>query len=153
MERYLYEVVLTPDAEEIGVWNVSVPDLDGCFTCGDSFEEAIEMAVDALKTYVGALIKGGDPVPRATFGYAAGEGERVVVVSFETDASYILNAVDPCVAAEMLGVSRGRVSQLIRSGRLKSYQVGLFPMVDVESIEERLKNPPKAGRPRKLMPV
>lgn len=152
MKHFIYEIILTPDYYD-GGYTVTVPDLDGCFTEGDTYEQAIEMAVDALKTYVGALIRDGDPVPKATFGHIAGKDERVVVVSFETDASYILNAVDPCIAAEMLGVSRGRVSQLIRSGQLKSYKVGLFPMVDVESIEERLKNPPKAGRPRKFAAV
>jgi excisionase family DNA binding protein len=153
MRRFIYEVELTRDDEDISAWNVTVPDLEGCFTFGHSFDEAIEMAVDALKTYVGALIRDGSSIPKATFGHKAPVGGRVVAVSFETDASYILDAVEPCIAAEMLGVSRGRVSQLIRSGQLRSYMVGVLPMVDLDSINERLENPPKVGRPRKLMAV
>ena len=45
MKGFMYQVVLSPD--EGGAWQVSVPDLPGCFTCGDSREEALLMTADA----------------------------------------------------------------------------------------------------------
>lgn len=46
--KYTYPVIFEP-AEE-GGFIVSVPDISGCFTEGDSMAEAMEMAKDALET-------------------------------------------------------------------------------------------------------
>ena len=52
--RQNYEIVLT-EAEE-GGYDVSVPELPGCFTQGDTYEEALKNAGEAIKVYVyGAL--------------------------------------------------------------------------------------------------
>lgn len=61
MGKFIFRAILHP-AEEGGYW-VDVPALDGCFTEGDSFREAVEMAADAMKTYVATLMKYGDPIP------------------------------------------------------------------------------------------
>lgn len=50
-------------------------------------------------------------------------------------------------AAEMLGVTRGRVNQLIRAGRIRAEKVGGRFIVEKKSVVERLENPPKAGNP------
>ncbi|MDI6731333.1 MAG: type II toxin-antitoxin system HicB family antitoxin [Candidatus Margulisbacteria bacterium] len=50
-------------AEE-GGYVVTVPTLPGCVTQGDTFEEAIDMAKDAIKCYCASLIKHGEPIPR-----------------------------------------------------------------------------------------
>jgi predicted RNase H-like HicB family nuclease len=50
-----FNIVLEP-AEE-GGFNVSVPALDGCFTEGDSEEEAIENAREAIICYIEGLEK------------------------------------------------------------------------------------------------
>ena len=147
MTRYLYEVELRPD-EESG-YSVKVPDLDGCYSQGDSISEALEMAVDALITYTAALLKCGDVLPEPTFGHVAPAGGMVVALSFEADANYIIDGVSPSEAAMMLGVSRGRVSQMIRDGVLATYKHAGTRYVDLESIHARLAAPPSAGRPRK----
>jgi excisionase family DNA binding protein len=147
MTRYLYEVELRPDVD--GGYCVRVPDLEGCLTEGDTVDEALEMAVDALKTYGASLMKHGDAIASPTFGHRAPEGGMVVAVSFETDASYIIDAVPPSEAAVMLNVSRGRVSQLIREGVLTATKGYGGTLVDLKSIEERLASPRAAGRPRK----
>ena len=46
MAKYVYPAVFTP--EENGNYSILFPDLDGCYTCGDSLEDGIEMAEDAL---------------------------------------------------------------------------------------------------------
>lgn len=50
-----FNIILEP-AEE-GGFNVTVPALDGCFTQGDTEEEAIENAKEAIRTYLEGLEK------------------------------------------------------------------------------------------------
>ena len=57
-----FKVVLI--REEDGRYSVQVPALPGCFTCGDSREEALEMARDAIGLYLKELVAQGRPVPR-----------------------------------------------------------------------------------------
>lgn len=45
MAKYVYPAVFTP--EEKG-YSIVFPDLEGCFTCGDSLQDGLEMARDAL---------------------------------------------------------------------------------------------------------
>lgn len=45
MKKYFYPVIFEP--EEVGV-SVYVPDIPGCFTQGDSLEEALEYVQDAI---------------------------------------------------------------------------------------------------------
>ena len=44
--KYAYPAIFTP--EENGAFSVKFPDLEGCYTCGDTLEDALEMAEDAL---------------------------------------------------------------------------------------------------------
>ena len=61
MGKYSYPVIFEP--EEIG-FTVFVPDLPGCFTQGDSVEEALEYVQDAI----GLMLEGLQPkdYPNAT---------------------------------------------------------------------------------------
>lgn len=59
--RY-YRVILKPDPEQGGYW-VEVPALPGCYTQGDTIEEAIKMAEDVITLYVEDLIESGEPIP------------------------------------------------------------------------------------------
>jgi antitoxin HicB len=53
MKQRTYRILLTPENE--GVFSVSVPALPGCFTQGESIDEAIEMAKEAISLYVDSL--------------------------------------------------------------------------------------------------
>ena len=46
MAKYVYPAVLT--LEDGGQYSVCFPDIEGCFTSGESLAEALEMAQDAL---------------------------------------------------------------------------------------------------------
>ena len=48
-------------------YGVTVPDLPGCFSAGDTFDEALESVREAIELHLeGLLEEGGDvPVPRA----------------------------------------------------------------------------------------
>ena len=60
--EYAYTILLDPDPET-GSFTVTVPALPGVVTQGDSVEEAIAMAKDAIRLHVAAMIAHGEPVP------------------------------------------------------------------------------------------
>lgn len=68
-----FEVVLQP--EEAGGFSVSVPALPGCHTQGETREEALEMARDAIEGYLEVLADEGRPLPRPAL------IERVIVAA------------------------------------------------------------------------
>ncbi|MFM9957012.1 MAG: type II toxin-antitoxin system HicB family antitoxin [Phycisphaerales bacterium] len=56
-----YTVVLTPDVD--GGFVVTVPALPGCVTQGDTREEALANAREAITLYIEDCVASGDPVP------------------------------------------------------------------------------------------
>lgn len=55
-----YIAVLIPEDDG---WSVVFPDLIGCATQGDTLDEALEMASDALAGYVASMLHHGDKLP------------------------------------------------------------------------------------------
>lgn len=62
MQEYRYTIILHPDPDE-GGYTVTVPALPGVVTQGETLEEAIAMAKDAIRLHVAALRADGEPVP------------------------------------------------------------------------------------------
>lgn len=62
MPRLRYTVLLEPDPDE-GGFTVTVPELPGCITQGESIDETLTMARDAIKLHVEGLAADGFPVP------------------------------------------------------------------------------------------
>lgn len=58
----LYRVILREDPEQGGYW-VEVPALPGCYTQGDTIEEAIKMAEEVIALCIEDLVESGEPVP------------------------------------------------------------------------------------------
>jgi predicted RNase H-like HicB family nuclease len=56
-----YTVVLDPDPE--GGYSVSVPALPGCFTQGETLEEALLMAREAIELHLAGMVADGEPLP------------------------------------------------------------------------------------------
>jgi predicted RNase H-like HicB family nuclease len=54
---------------------VSVPALSGCFTQGETREEALAMIREAIEGYIESLVAHGDPIPGPV------EIERVTVAA------------------------------------------------------------------------
>lgn len=65
---YIFPAIFTPDnVEERGVvYTVDVPDIPGCVTEGESIEEAISMAREALAGCILAMKQSGEEIPAAT---------------------------------------------------------------------------------------
>jgi predicted RNase H-like HicB family nuclease len=61
MKVLSYRVLLRKEAE--GGYTVLVPSLPGCVTYGDSVEEAIEKAKEAIELYIESLEQHGDEIP------------------------------------------------------------------------------------------
>lgn len=62
MREYQYTIILHPDSEQ-GGYTVTVPALPGCITEGDTIEEAIAMAKEAIQLYIESLIEDNQPIP------------------------------------------------------------------------------------------
>ena len=60
-----YTVVIDPEPDG-SAYNVSVPALPGCYTWGETLDEALRMAREAIAGHVAALIELGEPVPTET---------------------------------------------------------------------------------------
>jgi antitoxin HicB len=61
MKAYQYAVILHPDPH--GGFAVSVPAFPEIATQGETVEEAIAMAKDAIQLYLDFLKERGDPIP------------------------------------------------------------------------------------------
>jgi len=61
MKKYKFRIVVEQD--EDGMYIVSVPSLKGCYTQGDSIEEAIENIKDAIRLHIEARESLGEQVP------------------------------------------------------------------------------------------
>jgi predicted RNase H-like HicB family nuclease len=62
MTRLTYTVLLEPDPDE-GGFTVTVPELPGCVTQGETLDEALAMAREAITLHVEGLAADGLPVP------------------------------------------------------------------------------------------
>jgi antitoxin HicB len=56
-----YRVVLRKEPE--GVYTVLVPSLPGCITYGNTIEEALAMAKEAIEGYIEVLKEEGETIP------------------------------------------------------------------------------------------
>ena len=61
MKLLSYRILLRKEPE--GGYTVIVPSLPGCVTFGDTIEQAIEMAREAIELYVESLKEHGEEVP------------------------------------------------------------------------------------------
>ncbi len=61
MDRYMFPAVF--EAGEKKGYTVTFPDLPGCITEGDTLEEALRMAREALELHLYGMEEDGDPIP------------------------------------------------------------------------------------------
>ena len=60
-----YTIILEPDPEE-GGYTVTVPALPGCITQGETIEQCIERAREAITGYIESLKSDSEPIPEET---------------------------------------------------------------------------------------
>ena len=57
-----YPIAIEPGTDATA-WGVVVPDLPGCFSAGDTMEEAMTQAEEAIAAWIGAAIDDGQDIP------------------------------------------------------------------------------------------
>ena len=117
-------------------------------TFGDSLEDAVQSAADWLRETITDSLVRDEAASGGKLGHAPRFGGRVIAVAVDCDLSRV-DAVTAADAARMLGVSTARIAQMCESGRLTSWKQGTRRMVMRSSVEARMAEAPKAGRPRK----
>lgn len=83
LKKLFYPAVFTP--EDDGGYSVAFPDMNGCFTQGETIEEAYEMAFDALGLAIDFLEskKRTIPSPSAPNKIKLNENEFIVIIEFD----------------------------------------------------------------------
>lgn len=133
-------------------WYLAVPfDMLGG-TQGETYEECCEMAADWLRVEMEYRDMHGEGFPVPTFGNEPRNGGRVVVFAVVAGKDTV-RKVTASEAARMLGVSPGRVTQMLDANQLEGWREGRRTWVTVDSVEARIAEAPKAGRPRKATTV
>lgn len=62
----LYPIVIEKPTNENECYGVIVPDVAGCFSAGDTLDEAIKNAHEAISLHLDMLASDGDDIPQAT---------------------------------------------------------------------------------------
>jgi len=78
-DRYIFPAVFNYADDGI---SISFPDIEGCFSCADTDEEAIQMAEEALGLHLYNMEQDGDPIPEPTSGNSikTAPDERIFLV-------------------------------------------------------------------------
>ena len=77
---YTYPALFTKESG--GGYSVRFPQLDGCFTQGDTMDEAQRMAAEAMALHLFGMEEDGARIPDSDFdGIAAKRGELVVPIT------------------------------------------------------------------------
>lgn len=57
-----YAIAIEPGTDRTA-WGVAVPDLPGCFSAGDTLDEALDNAHKAVEAWIDAVIEDGGAIP------------------------------------------------------------------------------------------
>lgn len=60
-----YPIAIEPDTEA-SAFGVTIPDLPGCFSAGDSLDEALSGAKEAAAAWVDSTLDAGQAIPAPT---------------------------------------------------------------------------------------
>ena len=148
MKRYMYEFEIF---ESEGMWCALPIGLDGG-TCGDTRQEAIEAAVEWLEILTEDAAIWDKELPNPIFGAPLEHsGERVVVTVHA--GKELVDTMTASQAAKILGVSRPRVSQMLKSKTLEGWRDGRNTLITRDSVIARLQDPKTKGKsPKKSLP-
>lgn len=139
---YTYPITLTPD--DNGTFMATSPDLPEVATFGDSEEDALAHAADAVAEAIAARLKAFKDIPDN-----GGEGETRVALSLHMSVMLLLfqemkkHRVTRAELARALGVGRTHVDRLFdpnRESKMSSYEaayraLGVAPSISVETAE------------------
>jgi len=144
---FIYEATIT---KEDGYYHAEFEDIGAAYADGATFEEAIQAAAETLKLVLAEYLDTGLLLPKPKFQLSSVDVTRVAIA---VDVTQEFIEQSKCVtaseAANMLGLSKGRITNMINSGVLQAVPYGNDRLVTLASINNRINNPRGAGRPRK----
>ncbi|MES2298524.1 MAG: type II toxin-antitoxin system HicB family antitoxin [Pseudomonadota bacterium] len=62
MSTLIFPIAIEP-GDDMHAFGVTVPDLPGCFSAGDTLDQALHQAREAIEGHLAVLIEDGTPVP------------------------------------------------------------------------------------------
>ena len=146
--QYIYEAVITPHGEG---FQASFPGWDGLTAEGEDFADVARNATAALQQAANDALEKRQALPECAFDAEVPEGGRSIIISIDalpSSVSLLLTARD---ASAVLGVTRSRISNMLRAGILEQgHRDGRSTVITLRSVNNRLANPRKPGRPKKL---
>lgn len=144
--KHVYEAIIEPQG---GFLEARFPDL-GIAAQGADMADTALMAQNLLENHIARRLQKGESLPLPTFGNACGEDSCRMVVAVSCDASIPQDeTMSVREAADVLGLSAGRVRAMIRDGILRSKKVGMMHLVDAQSVMDRFNAPGHPGRPKR----
>ena len=144
MRRFTYEAVIE---KQDGKYAVHFPQLQDAFTEGRTRTEALNNAADVLSLIIGGFLDDKKPLPKPEH-----VAECVnISISLSDEDIESLKYLTLTQAAEELGVTQGRITQLINAGKLVDRYFCGQRMVSIESVNEFKGSPRKAGRPKQSL--
>ena len=141
---FTFGAVIRKDDE--GQYWAEVPDLCGCFGQGNTFDEVLKSIANGLETHIASMLEYGMDVPNPTK-LSPKDGEVVYVAVTPNEYTLKEPSVTASEASKILNVTPGRVSQLIKAGKLKAQRNVGETLVAVDSINEYASSARTAGRP------
>ena len=145
--RFMYEAEF--EKENTG-YSVVFPQLPDAFTQGETLEESVDRAAEVLQLILAEYLDEGRKLPKPEYkGYS--QNVFRVAVSVEVTPEFIecSKCVTAVEAANELGVTKGRVTQMLDTGILQAVPFGNERLVTIASINARKAHPRGAGRPKK----
>ena len=142
---YTFATIIRKD-DEGGYW-AEVPDLEGCYGQGDTFDETLESISNGIETHLAAMLEYSMEIPKPTKIESIDDGEVVYVAAKPNEYTLKEPSVTAAAAARMLDVTPSRVSQLINAGKLKAKRNVGETLVTIDSIDKYASTARTAGRP------
>lgn len=129
---YLYEVEIFKD----GDFYIAVPfDFEGA-TEGFSKQECLEMAADLLTSEIQHRLMYRDNLPEPTIDNSPQYEGKIYSLAIDTGIGAIPRMLKS-EAARSLGISQGRVTQLVKSGKLETFSYQGREYVTKASVDAR----------------
>ena len=148
---FVYEAAINKEEES---YHVEFNDFGAAYADGTTVVEAIKAAAETLQLALAEYLDTGMKIPEPSFRLSDNEMLRIAI-AVDVTPEFIerTNCVTTGEAAKMLGLSKGRITHMLNAGILQAVPYGNDRLVTLASINERLKNPREAGRPRKKVEV
>jgi len=147
-ERVTYAARIYRSKENPHRYLAEFPQLN-LVTQGESMDEALYMAADALETYGDGYLEYEIPLPERNLDIELREGDTLAIVSayVEPTIDHVLTTKD---VMNTLGVNKQRVHQLRTSGRISAEKYGRDYYHSKKDVERLAAGQRPAGRPKRI---